>query len=119
MKEGLIERAGEPPVCATPYEIQTAIIGVPYSIDIVVSDPDGRVAGVEAENLPAWATLTLITDLPAPDAVARISGIPEPEDEGLYDISIIATDDDGNRAAGPLKIKVTDYGFTDEPPGVA
>lgn len=119
LKKGLIKRAGEPPICAVPDEIQPAIIGVPFSIDIVISDPDGRITGIEAENLPTWATLSIITELPAPDAVARISGIPEPEDEGLYDMSIVATDDDGNQAASPLKIKVTDYGFTDEPPGVA
>lgn len=111
-------KTGEPPVCAAPDEIQSATIGMPFSIDIVASDPDGRITGIEAVNLPLWAILSIITELPAADAVARISGIPMPEDAGLHVMSIVATDNDGNQAVSPLKIKVADYGFTDDQPGV-
>lgn len=116
---GLSDRNAGLPVCAVPDEIQNAFIGVPFSIDIVASAPDGRITGIEAANLPLWATIGIITELPASDAVARISGIPLSKDEGVYDISIVVTDDRGNQAASPLKIKVADYGFSDEPPGVA
>lgn len=116
--EWCIKKAGEPPVCAAPDEIQPTIIGVPFSIDIVASDPDGWITGIEAINLPMWATLSIITELPAADAVAQISGMPVQKHEGLHVISIVATDNDGNQAVSPLKIKVTDYGFTDEQPGV-
>lgn len=115
----IIEKAGEPPVCAGPDEVQDAFIGMPLSIDIVASDPDGLITGVEAVNLPLWATLSIITELPASDVVACISGIPRPKDAGLHVMSIVATDNDGNQAASPLKINVADYGLTDEPPGVA
>lgn len=114
----LAPKTGEPPVCAAPDEIQSATIGMPFSVDIVASDPDGRITGIEAENLPLWATLSIITELPAADAVARISGIPMPEDAGLYVMSIVATDNDGNQAVSPLTIKVATEGFTDEQPGV-
>lgn len=106
-------QTGEPPVCATPDEIQSAPIGMLFSIDLVASDPDGLITGIEAVNLPRWATLSIITELPAADAVANISGIPKSEDAGLLVLSIVATDNDGNHAVSPLKIKVDDGGFED------
>ena len=113
-----IEKDGEPPVCAAPDEIQTAIIGMPLSIEIVASDPDGRITGIDAVDLPRWATFSIITKLPAADAIARISGTPGPKDTGLHVMSIVATDNDGNRAVSPLKINVPYEGFKDEQPGV-
>lgn len=113
---GQIVKTGEPPVCATPDEIQPVSIGISFSIDIVASDPDGLITGIEAVNLPPWATLSIITELPAADAVARISGIPRPEDTGLHVMSIVATDKDGNKAYSPLKIKVDDGGFEEVHP---
>jgi len=106
------EKAGEPPVCGVPDEIQSAYIGTLFSINIVASDPDGWITGIEAVNLPPWATLSIITNLPTADAVASISGIAGPEDTGLYVLSIVATDNDGNQAVSPLKIRVDD-GFED------
>lgn len=116
--ECFMENTGEPPVCAAPGETQFAIIGMPFSVDIVASDPDGRITGIEAENLPLWASLNIITELPAADALACITGTPGHKDEGLHVLSIVATDNDGNQATSPLEIQVTDYGFTDEQPGV-
>lgn len=107
----IIKKTGEPPVCAAPVELQSAPIGMIFNIDIVASDPDGRVTGIEAVNLPLWATLNIITELPAADAVACISGIPGPLDAGLHVLSIVATDNDGNQAVSPLKIKVDAGGF--------
>lgn len=114
----IIEKAGEPPVCAAPDEVQYALIGMPFSIDIIASAPDSSITKIEALNLPLWATFNIITELPCADAVARISGIPDQEDAGLLVMSIIATDQEENQAVSPLKIKVADYGFTDEQPGV-
>lgn len=115
----IIKKAGEPPVCAGPNKTQNAFIGVPYSIDLVASDPDGLIIGIETVNLPSWMTLSIITQLPASDVVICISGMPGPNDEGFHVMSIVATDNDGNQAASPLKVKVADYGLTDVPPGVA
>jgi len=47
------------------------------------------------------------------DAIANISGIPGPEDAGLHVLSIVATDNDGNQAVSPLKIKVEAGGYDD------
>jgi len=113
-----IEKNGEPPVCAAPEEIQTALIGMPSSFDIVSSDPDGRITGIDVVDLPRWAEFEIITELPAADAVARISGIPGSEDTGLHVMSIVATDNDGNRIVSPLKVNVPKEGFKDEQPGV-
>ncbi|MTI85035.1 MAG: hypothetical protein FH756_14355 [Firmicutes bacterium] len=117
MDNNFIKRTGEPPLCAAPDEVQHAIIGLPFSVDIVASDPDGQVTGIEAVNLPQWASLNIITDLPAPDAVARISGLPAENDIGLYDMSIAVVDNDGNKDTGLLKIKVEE-GYDDDQPGV-
>lgn len=113
----IIEKAGQPPVCAAPYVIQSAPIGMIFNIDIVAADPDGRIAGIEAVNLPPWATLRIITELPAVNAIANISGIPGPEDTGLHLFSIVATDDDGNQAVTPIKIKVEDGDFEEHSKG--
>lgn len=119
MKKSLsTEKKGEPPLCVAPDEVQYAIIGMPFSVDIVASDPDGFITGIEVLNLPLWATLDITTKLPTPDFTARISGTPGPEDEGLHVMSIVAIDNHGSQAVSPLKIKVADYGFTDEQPGV-
>ncbi|TEB05285.1 hypothetical protein Psch_02326 [Pelotomaculum schinkii] len=107
----IIPKAGEPPVCAATDQTQSAPIGMLFNIDIVASDPDGLVTAIEAINLPFWARLNITTELPAADAVASISGIPGPEDVGLHVLSIVATDNDGNQAVSPLKIKVDDGGF--------
>ncbi|AGL02776.1 Ig domain-containing protein [Desulfoscipio gibsoniae] len=115
----LFENKGEPPVCEAPDETQPAYIGIPFSIDIIISDPDGEITEVEVVNFPPWASLNMLTELPAADAIASISGSPGPDDEGFYDMSIVATDNDGNQTTSSLKIKVTDYGFSDDPPGVA
>ncbi|NLI14039.1 hypothetical protein [Pelotomaculum propionicicum] len=117
--KGLIENTGGSTVCVVPDQIQNAFIGIPFSIDIVASDPDGLITGIEAVDLPLWAAICVVTELPASDVVARITGIPAAEDEGIQDISIVATNGSGNRAASLLKIKVVDYGFSDDPPGVA
>lgn len=109
----IIHKAGEPPVCAVPDGIQSAPFGMLFNIDIVASDPDGRITGIEAVNLPLWATLNIITELPATDVVASISGVPGLEDKGLHVLSIVATDNDGNQAVSPLVIKVDNGGFDD------
>ncbi|NLI14043.1 hypothetical protein [Pelotomaculum propionicicum] len=115
----IIKKSGEPPVCAGPDKIQNVLIGMPFSIDIVASDPDSLITGIEAVNLPLWAKLNIITELPASDVVVCITGTPKAKDVGFHVISIVVTDKDGNQAASCLKIKVADYGLTDEPPGVA
>lgn len=112
----IIKEDGEPPVCAAPDEIQSAPFGMLFDIDIVASDPDGLITGIEAVNLPLWASLNVITELPAADAIASISGVPESEDAGLHVLSIVATDNDGNQAISPLKINVDDGGFEDVHP---
>lgn len=113
----IVEKAGEPPVCAGPDEIHTAIIGMPFSVDIAASDPDGVITGIKAD-LPPWATLNMITELPSPDAVALISGSPGAEDKGIHVMTVAATDNEGNQAVSPFKIEVVDYGFYDGHPGV-
>lgn len=112
-----IAKTGEPPVCAGPDGIQSAIVGMPFSVDIVASDPDGRITGVEA-YLPLWVDFDIITKLPTPDLIARISGTPESKDKGLNAMSVVVKDDDGNQSASLFKVKVVDYGFTDQEPGV-
>jgi hypothetical protein len=102
----IIKNAGEKPVCAVPLGIQPAIIKIPFNVDCVVSDPDGQISGVRVENLPEWASVNITPELPAHDAIIRISGTPEPEDAGLYVMSIVATDDDGNQVISPLTIRV-------------
>lgn len=102
----IIKNAGEQPVCAVPVGIQSAIINIPFIADSVVSDPDGRIAGVRVVNLPLWASVSITPELPAADAIISISGTPEQEDAGLYVMSIVATDDDGNQAVSPLIIRV-------------
>lgn len=97
---------GEPPVCGVPDETQLVTIGIPFSIDIVASDPDGLINGIMAVDLPLWATLNIITELPVADAVACVSGKPGSEDAGLHVISIVVIDDDGNRVDSTLKIEV-------------
>lgn len=108
----------EPPLCAAPDEVQSEIIGIPFSIDLVASDPSGRIIDIKGISLPPWAALTVITELPSPDAVACISGVPQKENEGFHIMSVITSNSDGNQAVSHLKIKLTDYGFTDEPTGV-
>ena len=114
----IIEGSGEPPVCAVPDEAQSAIAGIPFTIDVVASDPCGFITGIECVKLPPWATLDIITELPSPDVVARISGVPGQQNKGLHVMWIVAINNDGNQAINPLKLKVTDYGFTDDQPGV-
>jgi len=111
--------SGEPPVCAAPDEVQSAFVGIPFSIDLVASDPAGLITGIEVATLPLWAALNIITVLPSPDAVARISGTPGSEDKGLHVMQIAATNNDGDQSVIPIKIKVDDYGFTDDHPGVS
>lgn len=106
MEEINLENIGESPVCGIPDETQLATIGIPFSIDIVASDPDGRINGIEVVNLPLWATLNIITELPAADAVACVSGMPGSEDIGLHIMSIVVTDNDGNQVVSLLKIEV-------------
>lgn len=110
--------AGEPPVCAAPEEAQSVIAGMPFSIDLVASDPGDLITGIECVRLPPWATLNIITELPSPDAIARISGTPGPRNTGFHLMWIVATNSDGNHAVSPLRIKVIDYGFADDQPGV-
>lgn len=114
----IIAKAGESPVCAEPDDIQSAIVGMPFSVDIVASDPDGMITGITA-YLPLWAEFNIITKLPTPDLIARISGKPTSEDKGLHVMSVVVTDNDGNQAASTIKIKLVDYGFTDVQPGVS
>lgn len=114
----MLKGSGEPPVCAAPEEVQSAIVGIPFSIDLAVSDPGGLIIAIEDVDLPEWAILNNITDLPSPDAVIRISGKPKPEDEGFYVMTIIVTNNEGCQSSSELKIEVNDYGFTDDQPGV-
>lgn len=113
----MIAGTGEPPICAGPDEVQSTIVGIPFSIDVVASDPCGLITGIECKKLPPWATLDIITELPSPDVVVRISGVPEAQNKGLHVMWIVATNNNGNQAVNLLKIKVAD-GFTDDQPGV-
>lgn len=112
-----VRETGEPPLCAAPEEAQSAIIGMPFIVDIVASDPDGLITGITAD-LPRWAALETITELPSPDVIAHISGTPSAEDKGARESTIVVTDDKGRQASGILKINVGDGGFPDEQPGV-
>jgi len=69
-------------------------------------------------NLPEWAMLNTITELPSPDAIVRISGTPGADNEGLQVLSLVVTNSDESHSATTLKINVADYGFRDEQPGV-
>ncbi|MFZ5643736.1 MAG: hypothetical protein ACOY46_09120 [Bacillota bacterium] len=109
----IIKGSGEPPVCASPEEVQITTVGIPFSIDIVTSDPGGIITGIEFEDIPQWAKLESITELPSPDAVARISGTPGAEDKGLHVMTVIATNNVGEKAGSLLKIKV-DECFTED-----
>lgn len=113
----IVNEAGESPLCAGPEETQFAVIGMPFSVDIVASDPDGLITGITAD-LPKWATLDTITKLPSPDVIARISGTPGAEDNGLNDLIIVVTNNGGRQATNNLKILVGKDIFPDEQPGV-
>lgn len=114
----MVKGDSELPVCATPDHVQSVISGMNYSIDLVASDPEGLITGIEGANMPHWAALDIVTELPSPDAIARVSGTPGQEDRGLHVMWIIVTNDKGKQAASPLKLKVDNY-FYDEHPGVS
>lgn len=113
----MVKGAGELPVCATPEQVQSVISGMHYSIDLVASDPEGLITGIQGAKMPHWAALDIVTELPSPDAVARVSGTPGREDQGLHVMWVIVTNNKGKQAASPLKLKVDNY-FHDDYPGV-
>lgn len=110
----VIKRGCDPPECAVPDQIQTAIVGIPYSIDLIATDPVGSIVSIECKDLPPWAALEVATELPASDVIACISGTPGPEDKGLHVMSVVAVNNHGKKAAGTLKIKVEEHCFPDD-----
>ncbi len=68
--------------------VSSAQVGVAYSYDIVVTDPDtGNVLTITAPVKPAW--LTLVT---TGSGTARISGTPAVSDVGSASVSLQASD---------------------------
>lgn len=113
-----VREACESPLCAVPEEAQSAIIGMPFVVGIVASDPEGLITEIMAD-LPRWAALETITQLPSPDVVAFISGTPSADDKGAHESTIVVTDSGGRQTAGVLRINVDDGGFPDVQPGVS
>ena len=106
-----IKRGCDPPVCVAPGEVQTAIVGTPYSIHLIASDPVGLIVGIDCKDLPSWAALEVATQLPSADVVMWVSGTPGPEDKGLHVISVVAVNNQGKKATGTLKVKVEENFF--------
>ncbi|MDN5210813.1 gliding motility-associated C-terminal domain-containing protein [Fulvivirgaceae bacterium BMA12] len=75
----------------TSDSIVTATEDQPYVYAITALDPDtGDALTIVAENLPDWLEL-----IDHGDGTATLSGIPENEDVGLYNITIVVNDSRG------------------------
>jgi len=102
----IIEQKGEPPRCSGPEKTLKAKVAVPFSVDIAASDSDGKIVDIQSINLPPWATMEILSPLPAAQVTVRIAGTPEFEHKGPHAALVIFTDSDDNQSVSSVTIDV-------------
>jgi hypothetical protein len=94
--------ANEPPEISSPSEIQRDP-GQLILFNVSTSDPDGDVVTLSAANVPAGARFTADGN----GFGSFIWSTPQPEDEGFYLVTLIATDDGSPRLTTTADVAIT------------